>query len=340
MWALKNETPYSAERTWVLDKHGARSWVVVVKGTFDIRPDQSTVVSEQQVEPFLIPQYAGEPGVSSVLYDADMVAGHPHTDVILNGTAYAPAGRPIRQVDVQLSVERSFSKRMRVFGERIWSRSLLGGMSFSPPDAFESMSLRYERSFGGWDCASPDPSHHRLFAPNPIGTGYAIQKLHLDGKPLPNLEDPSQPIQRWNDHPMPAGFGCIASFWSPRRELAGTYDDGWYQHQFPLLPLDFDDRFHQCAPRDQQVAGYLRGGESILLENLSPSGTLCFRLPKTRLTFTTFFGQKSQEHRAQLHTVILEPDSLRVIMVWHSMLPCQSRVDELDATLIREKEYL
>ena len=39
MWALENRTPYAAERTWVLDKNAAKSWVVVVKGTFNILVD-------------------------------------------------------------------------------------------------------------------------------------------------------------------------------------------------------------------------------------------------------------------------------------------------------------
>ena len=44
MWALDNRTPYAAERTWVLDKNAAKSWVVVVKGTFNILLDRKSVV--------------------------------------------------------------------------------------------------------------------------------------------------------------------------------------------------------------------------------------------------------------------------------------------------------
>ncbi len=32
MWALTNETPYSAERTWVRDEIGREVWLVAVKG--------------------------------------------------------------------------------------------------------------------------------------------------------------------------------------------------------------------------------------------------------------------------------------------------------------------
>jgi len=36
MWALKNRTPYAAERTWVRDRSGAHHWIVAVKATFDL----------------------------------------------------------------------------------------------------------------------------------------------------------------------------------------------------------------------------------------------------------------------------------------------------------------
>jgi len=33
MWALTNHTPYAAERTCVVDRDGARQWIVVMKAT-------------------------------------------------------------------------------------------------------------------------------------------------------------------------------------------------------------------------------------------------------------------------------------------------------------------
>jgi hypothetical protein len=46
MWALDNRTPYKAGSTWGRDKDGVHEWIVAVKGTFDIRPDGSLVLSE------------------------------------------------------------------------------------------------------------------------------------------------------------------------------------------------------------------------------------------------------------------------------------------------------
>jgi hypothetical protein len=112
------------------------------------------------------------------------------------------------------------------------------------------------------------------------------------------------------------------------------------ENKFPLLPDDFDSRFHQCAPPDQQVAGYLRGGEVVALENLTESGRLQFYLPKVHLAFSTHFGRQRQEHRASLQTVVIEPDVPQVILVWQTSLACHYLLDDLDKTIVSEKRYI
>ena len=48
MWQVDNRTPFAAERGWVRDRNGTEVWLVTVKCTFDIKPDGSTEVSEEQ----------------------------------------------------------------------------------------------------------------------------------------------------------------------------------------------------------------------------------------------------------------------------------------------------
>jgi hypothetical protein len=261
------------------------------------------------------------------------------TDVILNGHAYAPAGRPVTETTVTLKLD-NITKQLRIVGDRIWRNSLLG-LSMTRPEPFGKMPIVYERAFGGWDTRPEKLADQRLEPRNPIGAGFAVRAEHLDGQPLPNVEDPKNPIASWRDRPRPAGFGAVASYWQPRLKLAGTFDEKWQKERFPLLPEDYDERFVQAAPEDQQADGFLKGGDRVELENLSPSGSMAFVLPKVYLTFTTRFGRHAVEHRARLHTVILEPDQPRVIMVWHTSLPvANSRVDYLDETIIGEKPYV
>jgi hypothetical protein len=63
-------------------------------------------------------------------------------------------------------------------------------------------------------------------------------------------------------------------------------------------------------------------------------------LPRVYLGFETRFhggGSEIHKHR-KLHTIILEPDHPRVSLVWHSALPCHSRVQKLDRTIVRIKQ--
>jgi hypothetical protein len=339
MLQLDNETPYAAERTIVMDKTGEKSWVVAVKATYRVGADGTTELAAEQAPPLYSAEHIGEPGKSSIRYEADLIPTKPATDVLVNGHAYAPAGRPADAVDVSLRVG-PLNKHLRVAGDRRWYKGIAGRLRPSPPARFERMPITYERAFGGWDRTATDPSKQRLYSSNPIGSGFATNESHLDGQAVPNVEDPSHLISSWNDRPTPAGFGAIASYWSPRLEWGGTYDEAWMENKFPLFPDDFDVRFHQCALPDQQVGERLRGGEPVVLENLTESGSLRFVLPKVYLTFSTSFGSQRQEHRASLQTVIIEPDVPQVILVWQTSLACHHLLDRLDETTIREKEYI
>jgi hypothetical protein len=335
MWAVNNDTLFAAACNWALDKNAAKIWIVAVKATFDILPDGSCRISNQQEEPLYTETYAGEIGKTSVVYDGDLGGSKQRTDLVLNGFAYAPGGRPATDMMVALRVG-GLHKVLQVFGDRVWYRGV-AGITMTRPAPFVKMPIVYERAFGGWDRTPTDPTAQRLEPRNPIGAGFAISKEHLVNSLAPNIEDPRQLISSWRDRPAPAGFGVVASYWMPRLKYAGTYDARWKKERFPLLAADFDPKYYQCAPEDQQVA--LHGGEMVELINLTQSGRLAFSLPRLRLGFETRFGRRRVHHRGKLHTVILEPEIPRVIMVWHtSIAVANTDVDYLDGTFVFEKE--
>ena len=203
------------------------------------------------------------------------------------------------------------------------------------------MPLSYERAFGGIDRKPDDPKKHDWERRNLLGTGFGVEKKHLIGQALPNVEYPDDLIKSWDNRPRPAGFGPVVGDWSPRLELAGTYDEKWQNERHPLLPVDFDERHFQCAPADQQSAGYLRGGETVELVNLTPDYKFNFKLPREIFGFETrFSGGEKIHHRGVLHTVVLEPDDHRVIMVWHTSLPCHPKVNKLLSTRVIRKKLL
>jgi hypothetical protein len=335
MWELLNRTRYKAERTWVQDKNGAKHWVVVVKGTFDIDARGTVALAEAQVDPLQAPEYRGKDGLSSLRYEADMIGGKPGTDVYVDGHARAPGGRPVTQMSVGLRIRDGQLKVLDVTGDRVFEREL-GGVVPSRPMPFVEMPITYERAFGGFDAENPDPAQQKMFAPNPVGTGVA-SAARLVGRPVANL---ALAGGRRNDRAC--GFGAICSYWSPRIDYGGTYDGKWVTARKPLLPVDFDPRFFMCAPADQQFVPHLTGGERIEVANMTANGTLGFAIPKVYIACETRIStrEKPVRHRCFLNTVIVEPDHPRVQLVWHTSIPCHHDMDYLEHTVIREKAYI
>lgn len=335
MWMLENETDYLAERTWVRDRDGRHEWIVVVKATFEIAPDGTLSLSEEPVEPLHAPEFEGEDGLSSIRYEADLVGMKPATDVYLNAAAYAPSGKAVRAVDVGFRVG-PLQKRLRVCGPRVWRRGLTGRVRPGSSEPFVSAPIRYEQASGGYDASHPNTKKHKIDPANPIGSGVARRKQTLIGSPAPTVVDP---VRRRSSRPVAGGFGAVASHWSPRREYAGTYDEVWARTRKPLLPADFDPRFHLCAPSDQQVPGYLQGGEVFELSNLTPEGRLSFRVPTWRPRFETFIGNQRHEHGGKIVSIIVDTDrSPRLVVVWQTALACGNDADYLDRTVIRAVE--
>lgn len=326
MWALRNRTPFAAERAFVRDKNGAEVFVVAVKATFGIDDDGGVSVAEAQEPVRPAPVYRGEPGASSLLYEADLILAKPSTDVLVHGHAYAPGGVPATRVEVSLRVG-SMIKRALVIGDRTWVKGI-AGVRLTDPEPFERMPIQYERAFGG------SAGEGDVEAKNPVGVGFAREAPDLAGKKAPNVEAPDEPLRSWNDRPAPVGFGPIAREWWPRAALAGTYDEKWQRERMPLPPLDYDERFAQCAPADQQVPGYLRGGEIVELRNMTPGGLLRFTIPSVALRFASRLGGKTRLHGGNLHTVIVEPDERRVILVWHAAVPCHHTLYTLRRTTV------
>lgn len=336
MWALDNKTAYAAERNWIRDKEGVHHFVVAVKATFDVSTNGKLTLADEQRPPMLEPEYHGKPGESSLRYDSDLLAVKPCTDVILDAHAHAPKGRKAKSVVTSARVD-DMRKALVVHGLRVYRKDPIGGIVMTDPVPFLSLPIRYEGAFGGVDFTDPDPKKHRMDSRNPVGAGFAVNRDHLIDQPAPHIAYQKGDILNKG----PAGFGPIDPSWSPRRELAGTYDEKWESNKKPLLPDDYDDLFAASAPADQRSKRHRRGGERVELINLSPEGILAFYLPKIYLTFTTHIGRQRQEHRSRLTSILIESETRQVMLVWQTALAVSpGDIDYLDQTTIREKPYL
>jgi hypothetical protein len=334
---LLNATKMQAGYTMGMKPDGRELLVTTVKGTFVLPLEgEEPQLADEQVPLVEADVFTGEPGFSSPLYETDYAPMKPKCDVVLNGSAYSQGGRPATRVTVSLQVG-AISKSFDVVGNRIWVASLIGAVA-SQPEPFISIPISYDRAFGGVDAAHPDPAKHRFYEFNHAGVGFHSQTApeFIDGTPLPNTEETGRLVENPRGSYRPMSFGPIGRAWTPRVKLAGTYDQNWIDNIFPFLPPDFDERYYQSAPEDQQM-DYPQGGEEVVLKNLTPEGYTSFRLPA--LTMPVVFYPRHGENKetnAVVDTIVIEPDLHRFTLTWRSHIPLKKNMFEIQQILVGE----
>ncbi len=337
---IKNETRYSVETMPTTGPDEKPALVVMIKGTFEIQPDKPAIIAAEQLPVWFADELFDPGNGGSVKFETDIAPFKPRADVALIGQACAPGMKPAEFVDVSMRVG-SLRKELRVFGNRHWQclNSLIPA-TISKPEPLRRMNLIYEDAFGGIDKVGGG------YCPENIaGKGFYVKKSKkaLHGSPLPNIEDPTNLISAWDDHPTPAGFGYISKGWQPRLGHIGTYDEAWQTERAPKPPLDFRYDFHNAAHRDLQIEGYLRGDEDVELTNLTADGYLNFKLPGVKVKcaaiksydFIKILRKQSadmpkagaeRDERAEtvplnLDTLCIMPDEMKLYMVWRGLCP-------------------
>jgi hypothetical protein len=333
---LLNATGLQAAWTLGVDPAGREHAVVVAKGTFRIPEDGSPAElapPERQRPLVLADTFTGGPGRSAPVHEAEFAWTKPRCDVLVNGTAHAPGGRPAERVRVGVGLG-AWRKVFDVVGDRVWIQR---GLTPAPsaPIPFATMPVTYDRAFGGVD--DTNPANASAYMRNPVGRGYGAPRSaeRLLGRPVANTEDPRDPVLLpWGRY-APMSLGPVARGWQPRLALAGTYDQDWLDNVFPFLPADFDVRHFQAAPEDQQV-GEPGAGEEVVLLNLTPAGRVRFRLPTEPEVPVAFFPKRGEVERlrATLDTVLIEADQGELCLVWRCTRPLRRDIFELSEVLV------
>lgn len=337
MWTLNNTSPFAAERAWVRDVDGAEVWLVAIRGSFTCAGDGRLTLAEEQTDVQRLPLFRDDNEASSLVLDTDLCLAKVATDVLLAGSALAPGDRPVSALDVRLELAGHIDKTLRVTGDRVW-QAQMGLLRASPPAEFTQMPLIYERAAGGLDVSTLNSDAPLWDTRNPVGAGYSAVSALAEGLPLPNLEYPSRPMTDYRRPPAPTGVGPVAGHWAPRVAYAGTYDDQWQRHRHPLLPEDFDLRFYQCAPQDQQMSGFARGGEWLSVTHMCAEGVWRTRLPRVSLWVDVHFNSgRKVRCRPVMHTVLVKPLERRLEVTWHSHLRCHADAFQLREAVVKHK---
>lgn len=256
------------------------------------------------------------------LYGSDFAEFKLNAEVLLTGHAYAPGRKPVTELGVSFSVGE-WSKSLRVIGPRVFSDGISRG--HSDPLPFTKMELSYRNAFGG-------PGHDG----NPVGKGASSDEL-------PTVEVPSEPMRGRGDKVATGTFAPVSPYWRARAERLGRdYGSAWQEHRKPFRPADFDWKYFSAAPTDQQLPGYLRGDEEVVLQNLHEEvEVLRARLPGFRVrVFVHDTSGRFREAPVSLDTLYVDTDRNLLVLTWRAV----DGVDEDDLadvkTLLIVKELL
>ncbi len=336
---VSKQTLMNAQAIVGVDRDGAETYLLVVKGTFDIPEDGAPPRLASEQEPLtLADEYYGDAATTSIRRAGDFSLHKPRCDIVVVGSAHAPNGAPTRSTVVGIQVGEAIRKVIRVVGDRHWERAATGQFVPSEAELFATMPLVYERAFGGTDTTHENARRHAAHPENFVGAGLHTdaEPRHVLGKPLPNLEHPAQPIVAWGGTSRTMCFAFVSPPWQPRASHAGTYDADWKAQRYPLVPHDFNELYHQTAPADQMLTA-LNGGEQVTLANLAPKGRLSFLVPSVRMPAVFLYARRSEErHELKLDTLIIEPELRRLHMVWRVAVRCSGKPYALQEIVVGE----
>ncbi len=271
---ILNTTPYRVAEKPAMYTPGKPFMTVIVKGTFELVAGGPVVALPKKKQAKIgKPRNFMDRHGNSPKTPTDIAPFKPRADCLFVGSAHAPGGEPVEVLDVAFSVG-PMRKALSVHGDRQWVRQEDGGIHLSTPKPFVSLPIRAEYAHGGVD--SRFNRHGIGFESLDMAPGSAVD--------VANIVAPGETATPFDQDVAHQGFGMLAPFLLPRRELLGTTDRKWLVRRKPLPPHDFDVGFFNAAPSDQQIEGYLQGDEAIVLENLHPELPV-FRsqLPGTRI---------------------------------------------------------
>ena len=314
MFKVQNNTPFSIKKAFFPNENAVDTLYIMVRASFNIA-DNWTLL-EEQVPPVQADKFWTGPVKSSLRYPSDYHIGKLSSDIIMLGHAFVPEGESATRLDVSLKVGK-VKKTVRVFGDRQWINGVI-----SQPKEFKSMAMVYEKAYGGMYISKDNTVY--VESRNPVGRGYAGNRRlsEMNGIYLPNLETPDNLINNINDEPFPACFAAGSAHWQPRASYAGTYDDRWRQHRAPYLPEDFDKRFLSMAHPDLIYPGFLKGGETVEINNMHIKGDIKFTIPKVRLNADVIINKKSIQPEFNLETLLIEPNQLKLSLLWRAAVEC------------------
>lgn len=243
-------------------------------------------------------------------------------DLMVFGSARAPGGRPRPRIEVRVGLG-SFTTGVDVYGERVWSAGFGREPTPTPPVPFVERELSLANAYGGkqeWDGLEVP------FVSNPTGKGFYSDAKRAIEQPLPNLEDPKHPIQKWKDQPDPVGTGLCPRAFGPRLQRSIDHDERGRITR--IKPLFFNDAFPDF------VAPGVAPGDRFVAAGVHPDGPIEFAVPAPPLAARIVIGSADVVRPLAIDQIGLLPDHGQVFITYrfpfrYAVIRMQPRACEL-----------
>ncbi|MCF6263459.1 MAG: DUF2169 domain-containing protein [Xanthomonadales bacterium] len=268
-----------------------RALILTAKATFTIAANGEVQLDRDSPYPLYNEDQPTELGIQP---RDNLPRLDPVFEVMLLAKAYPPLGQAVTQMKVSLRVGDDYHE-IDVLGDRVWQGE--GDKAkISAPNSFESMPLTWEHAFGGaMEVLVDREAVLEVSSPmNTAGKGFDhISRARElgdvfqcpEGYPqfentrfLPNLEDPTQRVMKWDDDPLPI---C----WAPVDHSSGLIIERFRRscerrgegHISMVAP----EMLHRAHP--DWVIQVPDPGAMVRLEGACSTGVLEFCLPELRV---------------------------------------------------------
>ena len=325
---IVNETPFAfaALRTQPLPP--AHALTVILKAAFALKDGKWEIAEKQRaLEPDK--PYMDEIG-RSLAWASDLAPIKPCGDFYVLGAFYQPRG--VAATEGRGAIQfGALRKELRFLGPGHAAQAADGAWMRSARTPMVSVPLRWEFSYGGLsDRRNP---MGRGIDPIPLEDGREPKAQSAQIEPLVVQLPQIEPINGGGE-PRPVNFAPVPPGFASRQHKLGTRDRHWAVHRAPLPPKDYDPRYHNAAPDDQQLAEFARGDEEIVLINLHPHmPELATKLPGLRprvglLRRSLDHAVLPEELTMRLDTVVALPDEDQFVLVWRGAIPLRKQTEE------------
>jgi hypothetical protein len=239
--------------------------------------------------------------------------------VTASGFVYAPGGKATK-ADASLEIGEE-KRNVRAFGPRVWQEGVFGALSPTAPRPFDRVPMGWELAYGGFvlrkttmlkhegrDYLAPE---HPVASPyNADGLGFYLERVEALEKPLPQLENPDDPIRNWDDRPHPVCFSPYAMN-GGMRPMSLLVEDKVDMNRMGRLT---------CRAAPWLIFPAIAPGTAITLRGMRPRGeALAFVVPEPPVRVRVVLGRAMFELAPRLDAVDIDAEAAEARLVYRAI---------------------